>query len=113
MALSTYDLLCRVRVRLTPPDQWTKRAPARDKNGNTCAPRGPAVAWSFSGALEAEISCPDDYRAVNALVLDVLGGEYRAVAEFEDRPTTEQRDVLAVLDRARAVCQGRAAGGGR
>jgi hypothetical protein len=89
---------------------WCQGAVALDESGDAVEPSsGRAASWSLLGSLVAasdgppevgEVSLPALARAMAALA-DVI--EDRSLAGWNDSPTRTQREVIAVLERARML----------
>jgi hypothetical protein len=92
------------RERIAPPERWTTRAYARDKNGlEVEAHSDDAVCWCAAGAVAAELGVSaeavDDPHALNPAITHLVeAAKPRLVSARNDKDG--HASVLALYDRA-------------
>ena len=96
------DILWTARNLIAAPEMWTRRASARDAEGNPVWAISPdAVRWSALGAIvRATAGHHRFHEAVNVLQGHALGG---GISDVNDGPGGHAH-VLALFDRAISGC---------
>jgi hypothetical protein len=97
------DVLKQARDLLAGPNQWTQYKIARNEAGLFVSPRSPgAVCWCSAGAVEKVCGFKNELfnDAIAALNSCAINQGYTSIVNFNDDVGTEQRDVLAMFDKA-------------
>ncbi|MDH7796413.1 MULTISPECIES: hypothetical protein [unclassified Beijerinckia] len=90
-----------VRTLLTPPENWTQNAGARDIDGNQTYDPTLAKSWCLYGAIGRTNPDGPAYTAC-VLALRAQLGDHR-ISVFNDDPNTTHPMVLDLIDRTIAA----------
>jgi hypothetical protein len=103
--MTPYEILVLAKEKISKPENWTKSASARNKNGEDTYPtNSDAVCFCSIGAIQSVSKYTGD-EAIDILRRVLYPNNWYGVAAFNDSHLTTHEDVMKAFDKAiEAAC---------